>query len=185
MLSMFPTFTISAFETMGPIYFETSQNLRLTNIGSEDILHELLLLLLSFFLKAQNMIIHNIALKQRQTYSKETLTWPSMKKYKALGCTHLIGYILSFKCETRMINIHYTSYTRIVTPTLPRLSKLLHPCNQIKNVENMWIVFPLWFCNTQDDHDAPRNSNCLSKHELHLSCNQWPRKMAAISCYVQ
>ena len=32
MFLMFPTFTIFASETMGPIYFETFQSLQITNI---------------------------------------------------------------------------------------------------------------------------------------------------------
>jgi hypothetical protein len=69
-----------------------------------------------------------------------------MKKYKVLGCTNLIGYIFSLKCEIRMVKSHYKSSTCIVTPTILRFSKLLHPCNQIQNVDNMWNVFPLWYC---------------------------------------
>ena len=124
----------------------------------EDILQELLLLFLNSFL-----IIYNIALKQWQTYLKEALTWPSLKKYKVLGRTHLIGYIFSLKCEIRMIESHYTSYTCIVTSTFLRFSKLLHPCNHVQNADNMWNMFPLWFCKTQDDDDAPRNSDFSTK----------------------
>jgi len=64
-----------------------------------------------------------------------------MKKYKVLGCTHLIGYTSSLKCEIWMIKSHYTSYTCIITSTFLRFSILLHPCNQIQNVDNMWNVF--------------------------------------------
>ena len=129
----------------------------------EDILQELLLLLLNLFLIAWNIILYNNTLKQWQTYSKEALTWPSLKRYKVLGCIHLIGYIFSLKCEIRRIKSHYTSDTRIVTPTFLRFSKLLHPCNHVQNADNIWNVFPLWFCKTPDDDDAPRNSKFCTK----------------------
>jgi hypothetical protein len=79
-------------------------------------------------------------------FSKEALTWPSMKRYKVLGCTNLIGYIFSLKCDIRMVKSHYKSGTGIVTATILRCYKWLHPCNQSQNVDNMWNVFPLWFC---------------------------------------